>query len=158
MSSLPPAPGQWSADGKWWWDGAKWIPAPTANPSQPVAMLAPAQVPAVYQQPGTPVPAIYVQGPRSNGSAVASLVIGILSWFLCPIVGGIVAVVLGHVARGQIRRTGEGGSGLAMAGLILGYAHIAVYGVFLLFWLLLLGGTAGILGVIGTLPAVSPSP
>ncbi len=67
-------------------------------------------------------------------------------------------MVLGHVARGQIRRTGEGGSGLAMAGLILGYAHIAVYGVFLLFWLLLLGGTAGILGVIGTLPAVSPSP
>lgn len=99
-----------------------------------------------------------MQGPKSNSSAVASLIIGILSWFLCPIIGGVAAVILGHVARGQIRRTGEAGGGLAMAGLILGYAHIAVYGVFTLLWLLLLGGMAGIIGVIGTMPIASPSP
>ena len=156
MSSGPTSQGQWSADGKWWWDGAKWAPA-APNPSPQVAMLAPVQVPMAYQQPGTPVAPIYVQGPRTNGSAVASLVIGILSWFLCPIVGGIAAVIFGHVARGQIRRTGEGGSGLAIAGLILGYAHIAVYGAFAVFWLLLLGGMAGMIGVIGTMPVVSPS-
>ena len=67
-------------------------------------------------------------------------------------------MVLGHVARGQIRRTGEGGSALAMAGLILGYVHLAVCGVFVVFWLLLLGGMAGLLGVIGTMPVASPSP
>jgi hypothetical protein len=157
VSSGPPSQGQWSADGKWWWDGGNWIPAPAPSPSQPVAILAPVQVPTPYQ-PGTPVTAIYVQGSRSNGSAVASFVIGILSWFLCPIVGGLAAVILGHVARGQIRRTGEGGSGLAMAGLILGYVHIAVYDVFAVLWLLLLGGLAGLVGVIGTMPLVSPSP
>jgi Domain of unknown function (DUF4190) len=101
---------------------------------------------------------MYVQGPPSNGLAVASLVIGILSWFLCPIIGGIAAVILGHMARSQMRTSGEGGTGLAMAGLILGYAHIAVYGLFTLFWLLLLGGMAGVLGVIGTMPIVSPTP
>jgi hypothetical protein len=30
------------------------------------------------------------------------------------------------VARGQIRKTGEGGDGLALAGLIIGYANIAI--------------------------------
>ena len=74
----------------------------------------------------------YPVAPPSNGTAVASLVIGILSWFLCPIVGGVLAVVLGHVARGQIRRTGEAGGGLALAGLILGYAHLAVFGLVLI--------------------------
>jgi Domain of unknown function (DUF4190) len=34
---------------------------------------------------------------------------------------GIVAIILGHIARRQIRRTGEGGRSLATAGLILGY-------------------------------------
>jgi hypothetical protein len=33
----------------------------------------------------------------------------------------IPAVVCGHVARSQIRRTGEQGAGLALAGLILGW-------------------------------------
>jgi hypothetical protein len=32
-----------------------------------------------------------------------------------------VGIVLGHVARRQIRRTGEQGNGLAVAGLILSY-------------------------------------
>lgn len=34
-------------------------------------------------------------------------------------------IVLGHVARGQIKRTGEGGRGLATA-LIIGYLQVAV--------------------------------
>jgi hypothetical protein len=33
----------------------------------------------------------------------------------------IPAVVMGHMARGQIRRTGEQGKGLALTGLILGW-------------------------------------
>jgi hypothetical protein len=37
-----------------------------------------------------------------------------------------VGIVLGHVARGQIKRTGEGGKGLATAALILGYLQLAV--------------------------------
>lgn len=37
------------------------------------------------------------------------------------------AVVTGHLARSAIRRTGEDGDGLALAGLVLGYAMSAVY-------------------------------
>jgi hypothetical protein len=37
-----------------------------------------------------------------------------------------IGIVLGHVARGQIRRTGEGGRGLATAALIIGYLQVAV--------------------------------
>lgn len=56
----------------------------------------------------------------TNTTAVLSLVFGLFG-------SGIIAVVLGHVARGQIRRSGERGSGMATAGLILGYVAIVVY-------------------------------
>jgi hypothetical protein len=62
----------------------------------------------------------------TNTLAIVSLVAGIVSWFAVPVVGGIVAVVAGHLAKSQIRRTGERGDGMATAGLILGYLHLAV--------------------------------
>jgi hypothetical protein len=37
-----------------------------------------------------------------------------------------VGIILGHVARGQIKRTNEGGKGLATAALIIGYLQLAV--------------------------------
>jgi hypothetical protein len=82
---------------------------------------------------------MYVYGPRTNSSAVASLVFGILSWLLCPFVGGVLAIIFGHVARGQIRRSGEAGGGLAIAGLVLGYIHLVATALILIFWLVLLG-------------------
>jgi hypothetical protein len=38
----------------------------------------------------------------------------------------IVAVVTGHIARRQIKRTGEQGAGFALAGLILGYVGLGL--------------------------------
>jgi hypothetical protein len=35
-------------------------------------------------------------------------------------------IIFGHVARGQIKRTGESGLGLATAALIIGYLQVAV--------------------------------
>src|SRR5665647_2488169 len=49
-----------------------------------------------------------------NAFAMASLVLGLTG-------GSIIAVVFGHIARSQIRRTKETGGGLAIAGLVLGY-------------------------------------
>ena len=60
----------------------------------------------------------------TNSLAVASLVCGLAQPFLG--LTTIPAIVLGYVARGQIRRTGEDGSGLATAGLVLGWIGVGV--------------------------------
>ncbi len=62
----------------------------------------------------------------TNTLAVVSLVAGIASFVIVPLIGAVVAVITGHMARSQIRRTGEQGGGLALAGLILGYVHLAL--------------------------------
>src|SRR5262245_38666905 len=62
---------------------------------------------------------------RTNSLAVVSLVAG-LAQFVVPFIAAIVAIVTGHIARSQIRRTHEEGSGMALAGLILGYIGIAL--------------------------------
>jgi hypothetical protein len=94
----------------------------------------PPPAPPVYQQPygGYPPPVQYQSPPPpTNGMAIASLVAGILwlSW-----VGSAAAVVFGHVALKQIKESGgrEGGYGLAVAGLVLGYMGLAVLALVLL--------------------------
>lgn len=65
----------------------------------------------------------------TNSLAVVSLIFGIACWFVLPLVGAIVAIVCGHMARGEIRRAEPGtveGDGLAIAGLVLGYVHLAL--------------------------------
>lgn len=69
-------------------------------------------------------PAYVVYARPTNGLAVVSLVMGILSWCLLPLIGAAVAVFAGHAALSAIRRSGEGGQGLATAGLILGWLQI----------------------------------
>lgn len=87
-------------------------------------MVAPYAQP--YMQPYVPVRR------RTNSLAVASLVCGLAQPFLG--LTTIPAIVLGYAARGQIRRTGEDGDGLATAGLVLGWigAAIAVLVILLL--------------------------
>jgi len=67
----------------------------------------------------------YAERP-TNTLAVVSLVLGIASYVVLPLVGAVAAIITGHMARGQISRTGEGGSGMALAGLILGYLHLVL--------------------------------
>jgi hypothetical protein len=68
---------------------------------------------------------------RTNGLAIAALVSGLL--FITTI-GAVLAVIFGHVAISQIKRSGgwQRGGGMAVAGLVLGYAGIAVIGIALL--------------------------
>jgi hypothetical protein len=61
----------------------------------------------------------------TNGLAIASLACGIAQFMLGPL-PTIPAIVFGHVARHQIKRTGEDGGGLALAGLILGWAAVVL--------------------------------
>jgi hypothetical protein len=60
---------------------------------------------------------------RINGLAIASLACGLAQFMFGPI-ATVPAIVLGHVARHQIKRTGEQGAALALAGLILGWAAV----------------------------------
>jgi Domain of unknown function (DUF4190) len=62
--------------------------------------------------------------PPTSGLAIGSMVCGIAEIFTLGF-AAIPAVILGHLARGQIKRTGERGDGMAIAGLILGYLGIA---------------------------------
>jgi hypothetical protein len=71
-----------------------------------------------------------VPQPPTSGVAVASLICGIAEFFTLGI-AAVPAVILGHVARANIKRTGEGGDGLAIAGLVLGYLGIACWALFL---------------------------
>lgn len=68
------------------------------------------------------------QWAQNSTLAIVSTIAGILSWVGFPIVGALVAVITGHMARKEIdssagRLTGDG---FAVVGLILGYAQLAL--------------------------------
>jgi hypothetical protein len=61
---------------------------------------------------------------QTNPLAIVSMVCGMVALALGPL--AILAIISGHIGRGQVRRTGEGGRGMATAGLILGYMVLVV--------------------------------
>ena len=67
---------------------------------------------------------------RTNGLAMASLVCGVAQFTFGPL-ATIPAIVFGHMALHQIKRSGEQGAGLALAGLILGWAAV-ILGILLI--------------------------
>ena len=74
-----------------------------------------------HEQP-YPYPVYYAPRP-TNGMAIASMVLGIV-WIYW--IGSILALIFGYVARAQIRRTGQGGDGMAVAGIVLGWVGVGV--------------------------------
>ena len=66
------------------------------------------------------------------GSVIAFATLGI--GFLClapiycfPILAWLGAIITGHIALGQLKVSGESGSGLAKTGLISGYIGLAIF-------------------------------
>jgi uncharacterized protein DUF1707/uncharacterized protein DUF4190 len=68
-------------------------------------------------------PTVETRVARINGLAIASLACGVAQFGFGPL-ATIPAIVLGHMARHQIKRTGEQGASLALAGLILGWMAV----------------------------------
>jgi uncharacterized protein DUF4190 len=104
-------------------------PEPVASPALPFAPT-PGREPvptSVVSVRSTAVP-ITVRPRQTSVTAVLSLVLGCLAWLGMPILGALGAVVSGHYARQEIRRSAGrvGGGGLATAGLVLGYAQVAL--------------------------------
>jgi hypothetical protein len=75
-----------------------------------------------------PVPGAY-SPPRTEGTAVAALVLSIVSWVLCPIIAAVVALVLAHVAGNKIDASGGrlSGNGLVKAAQIIAWIHIVLF-------------------------------
>jgi hypothetical protein len=82
---------------------------------------------------------------RTNGLAIASLACGLAQFAFGPL-ATIPAIVLGHMARSQIKRTGDQGAGLALTGLVLGWAAV-ILGI-----ILIAVGLAVAAGMHGTMP------
>ena len=66
--------------------------------------------------------------PQNSGLAIGSLIAGIAGLFILPIAGGIVGLILGYMAKKQIRESGGTlkGGGMATAGVILGWIEVAL--------------------------------
>jgi hypothetical protein len=106
----------------------------------PPGQGAPGYAPAGYGQPGYP-PAGYgprpgygppgyppVYGRPTNTMAILALV---MAFVFAP-----AGLVLGIVARRQIRQTGEDGDGLALAGIIVGGIVTAIFVFFIVLWII----------------------
>jgi hypothetical protein len=93
---------------------------PYANPPQQQA----------YQPAGYPPPAYGYGGyqpQKTNALAIVSMIASIVGFiWILPIIGSIAGVIMGHISLSQIKRTNENGRGMALAGLIVGYAGLAL--------------------------------
>lgn len=142
MSDTSQGPGWWLAsDGKWYppelWTGPPLsgpaFPqgAPSAYPGQAGAPSSSAAAPYAGQfPPHGYVPHASYGGPRvrqNNGLAIASLVCSCAGFVL--LVPAVLGIIFGFVARSQIGRSGgtQGGDGLALAGIIVGFGWIALF-------------------------------
>ena len=69
-------------------------------------------------------PPMYVQQQKTNGLAIASLILGIL-WVYW--LGSLLALIFGLVAQSQIRAAQgqQAGEGMAIAGIVLGIVGLA---------------------------------
>ena len=114
-------------------------------PKQPAPPASPPPAPAY----SAPVSRSYNPWAIVSVSFAASTVIG--SWCF----GGLIAVVTGHVARQQIKTSGEAGGNLALVGLIVGYVAI---GLTLLFIAVYIAFFVFIFAFAATHANISPSP
>ncbi|WP_448810932.1 DUF4190 domain-containing protein [Agromyces bauzanensis] len=90
-------------------------------PEQPASQPAPA-----YGAPAAPAygQTVAPTGAKTNTLAIISLVASLLG--LATGIGFIVGIICGHISLSQIKKTGEQGRGMAIAGLIIGYVGIVL--------------------------------
>ena len=99
-------------------------------------------LPAAQATGPSPVATTTTMQARTNGLAIASLACGVAQFAFGPL-ATIPAIMLGHMARSQIRRTGEQGAGLALAGLVLGWGAVILGIVLIAVGLAIAAGTHG---------------
>lgn len=134
---------------------------PTPPPSPPPASSPPPGAPTPPPAPPSAGPQTggygYQTGPKTNGLAIASLVLGIggLVFYVCGI-ASILALVFGYMARGQIDRDpqNQGGRGMAIAGIIMGWIGVAIL---VIFWVVVIIIAATSDGNSSSMALISPA-
>jgi hypothetical protein len=86
-----------------------------------------ADLPAGAMPTAWPV-AVYQPPVTTNSLARASLVLGVAEFFTMGLTA-IPAIICGHMAKREMRQTGQRGDGLATSGLVLGYMAVIFWGV-----------------------------
>jgi len=107
------------------------VPAAPQYAPAPPAADASGQAPAYGQQAYGQQP----YGQQSYGAPVAEQkfnVLAIISLVTSLIGVSLAGIITGHIGLSQIKRTGEKGRGLALAGLIIGYVSIAASIIFII--------------------------
>lgn len=107
-----------------------YTPPPPGYTPAPGYEQPPQQPPYGYaQQQGYPQQYAAPMATGTNGLAIASLVCAFVFW---P-----AAIILGHMALSQIKKTGQEGHGLALAGTIIGYVAGGITLLVLCFYVVL---------------------
>lgn len=100
-------------------------PAPT-YPTQAAPGYTSAPGYATQNGPAYGAPNPYPASAKTNVLAVVSMVSSLAAFVVLPLVASIAGAIMGHIALGQIKRTGEKGRGMALAGVIVGWAGLAL--------------------------------
>jgi hypothetical protein len=89
--------------------------------------------------------------------AIVSLIAGVTGWTIFPLLGSIVAVITGHLAKNEIRNSAGAlqGDGFATVGLILGYLSLALGVCLCLVLVLIFLGLVPLAAYRSALPAFS---
>ncbi|MGA2667469.1 MAG: DUF4190 domain-containing protein [Ignavibacteria bacterium] len=92
------------------------IGTPVPPPIPPSGMAPPPPPPPVSMQPGG----------SASGMAITALVLGIISYFICPMIGGIAAWIVGKMELNKIDRgeSSAAGKGMAKVGMWLGIINV----------------------------------
>jgi hypothetical protein len=111
-------------------------PPPGVAAPPPPGYTVPVQQPTGFPPPPgayqAPPPGLPIARPKPNdGSAIASLILGIASFFICWLIFGVLAVVFGYIGKRNIEDSGGtlGGESFAVAGIILGWINIAIFAI-----------------------------
>lgn len=87
--------------------------------------------------PPPPMPTGGGGGTQDNGSGTIALVTGILSFFVCPIVLSIVAIVYGKKGMAAAAAGTADNGGQAKAGYIMGIISLILFVVLLILYIIL---------------------
>ena len=124
------------------------------DPNQPPVTPPPVNQPPIYQAPEAPAyqaPAAPAYGapdaygqqqpygqPLAQDKYNVLAIVSLVSAFFVS----LAAIITGHIALSQIKKTGEKGRGLAIAGLALGYVRLVAEIVLIILFIVLIATTS----------------